>query len=467
LAELAGRFCFDRYHRTGQGELYWQEEACWMFSDAEIEGLILPAARTLHGLLMEYVEAVCADPGLLAWAGIPPSWSNAIRRDWRRSPATLLLRLDLAYDGQSSPKLLECEAEAVGSIFETGFFQLQWLDQLRQAGRMPAGVSQWNRLHEALVGRFAVVASGSGPLHVVAASQDREDWLQARYLAACAAQAQRQVHLLDIGELELDPHVGFMDPSGRPVQQLLMLYRWSRLLSEPFSGHLLESIDRGLHLLAPSWTQLLSSKVCLAGLWRLFPGHPLLLSTRLEAQGGHDFPAKHLSKPVHGHRGEGIILRLDDGSRLRTSGDEGPQGSARVIQEFAGQCLDGDLSGGHGAGCRILSTWLVGGRPVALGVREASEPLLTGSNCRYVPHAVIAASNRAETRSRNLDFVNPPAAFRRWMSSSERLGNGFGGGQPRSERDRGGFGGSGSRDRLVILEASQPRPRGPRSTVPA
>lgn len=113
------------------------------------------------------------------------------------SPDHLLIRLDLAYDGQGFPQLLECEVEAPGSIFETGFFQLQWFEELAQAGDLPPGANQWNRLNESLVERFSDMLCPSAPLHVAAAIEDSEDWLQARYLSACAAQAGHRVLLID------------------------------------------------------------------------------------------------------------------------------------------------------------------------------------------------------------------------------------------------------------------------------
>lgn len=117
LAERARRYRFDLHHLTGEAPIYWQEGACWVFSRRELEHWLVPATRTLHQLLLAYVERVCADEDLLVWAGVPEAWWEVFRRDRRFFPEPPLIRLDLAYDGEGPPRLLECEVEAPGSIF--------------------------------------------------------------------------------------------------------------------------------------------------------------------------------------------------------------------------------------------------------------------------------------------------------------------------------------------------------------
>lgn len=467
LADLACRYKFDLHHLTVGQSTYWQEGACWIFSRRELERWILPASCSLHDMLMAYVERVCGDPDLLAWVGVPVPWREVLRHEWHRSPSTLLIRLDLAYDGQGPPRLLECEAEAPGSIFETGFFQLQWFEHLERAGALPPGTGPCNLLHDVLVERLAAVVRPGSLLYIAAAAADSEDWLQARYLAACASQAGREVRLLDLDQLGIDSDGTFVDPFGRPIGDLLMLYRWSRLLVERFADPLRAALLRSLRLLAPSWTQLISSKSCLAGLWRMFPGHPLLLPTTLEREGFVEPGLAQVSKPLDGHRGEAIVMCPADGSRVHTSGGSVDRAARRVIQALAPECLEAGLGGAAAAGCRILSTWLVGGRPVAIGMREASDPVLTGSNCRFVPHLVKGWDGQERMRSKSISFSDPPDVFVRWMEAPDR-----GMRNPMVEltgavHDRAGFGCSGSRDRSVIVETAQPRPRGPRSSTPA
>ncbi len=168
-----------------------------------------------------------------------------------------------------------------------------------------------------------------------------------------------------------------------------MLLRWHHLFREHISDLLLPALERGLKLFTPSWTHLLSSKACLAGLWRMFPRHPLLLPASLEVDVGIDLGPAQVRKPLHGHRGEGIVLDPGDGSRVSTSPGDGPGEPACVLQQLAPQCLVQQEPGTEGPGCRVLSSWLVAGRPVVLGMREGPDPVLTGSNCSFVPHLVV------------------------------------------------------------------------------
>lgn len=166
-----------------------------------------------------------------------------------------------------------------------------------------------------------------------------------------------------------------------------MLQRWHHLLCAPVEQALIPALNAGLRLVAPVWTHLLSSKSCLAGLWHLFPDHPLLLPAVVERSPERQPGPGQVKKPLHGHRGEGIVLVSPDGSRVSTSASDSSAEEAWVIQQLAHQCMG--QGGQAAASCRVLSSWLVAGRPVAFGMREGSAAVLTGSNCRFVPHVVL------------------------------------------------------------------------------
>lgn len=94
---------------TQNGEPYWDESACYQFTNFEIDTLEF-ATQTLHEMCLDLVREVVEDRtfGLFL---IPAEWERAVIESWEREEPSVYGRFDLAYDGVGAPKLLEYNAD--------------------------------------------------------------------------------------------------------------------------------------------------------------------------------------------------------------------------------------------------------------------------------------------------------------------------------------------------------------------
>src|SRR4051812_36230045 len=96
------------FHTTDEGP-YWNEEACYRFTSAEIDVLDV-AACALNDLCLAAVEYVIQKE-LWDEFQVPPMFREWIKRSWSQDELTIVGRFDLAFDGSGPPKLLEYNAD--------------------------------------------------------------------------------------------------------------------------------------------------------------------------------------------------------------------------------------------------------------------------------------------------------------------------------------------------------------------
>ena len=96
------------YH-TIDGEPYWDETASYRFDSAEID-LLEDATNDLQERCIAAAQHII-DKDLFSRLQIPPHAVPLIVDSWERDEPSLYGRFDLAYDGQSPPKLLEYNAD--------------------------------------------------------------------------------------------------------------------------------------------------------------------------------------------------------------------------------------------------------------------------------------------------------------------------------------------------------------------
>jgi len=116
-----------------------------------------------------------------------------------------------------------------------------------------------------------------------------------------------------------------------------------------------------------------SNKALLAILWELNPNHELLLPAYLDGPRNLQDYAK---KPLFGREGAGITV-----FRNRTPEEEPARDFVSedfVYQKKASLANDG----GNNA---VIGSWLIGGEPAGMGIRESSG-LVTTNTSRFVPH---------------------------------------------------------------------------------
>ncbi|WP_295928896.1 glutathionylspermidine synthase family protein [uncultured Xanthomonas sp.] len=362
-----------RFH-TIDGQRYWDERAYYAFSLRQIERDLEDPSAELHAMAMGLLDEIVASEALMQRLAIPPAFRDWIADSWRRREPHLYGRLDLAYDGRGPAKLYELNYDTPTSLFESAFFQWQWLEDQRAQGRLPDDADQFNSIHEALLERFAALAGGlPPPLYFAAVRDSEEDQGTVAYLRDCAAQAGVGGELIAIEDIGLSSDGRYTDLDDTVIGALFKLYPLEDMFAERFGQALPGS---GLRLLEPPWKALLSNKGILPLLWERNRGHPNLLPAAFDD--GTTLPPGWVRKPLHSREGANIVLHLDDGRVLESDGPyAGPyiRQQAHPLPAFEGRYP-------------MVGSWMVGDRACGIGIREDDGPI-TRDSARFLPHAIV------------------------------------------------------------------------------
>lgn len=362
-----------RFH-TIDGQRYWDERAYYAFSLRQIERDLEDPSAELHAMAMGLLDEIVASEELMQRLAIPPAFRDWIADSWRRREPHLYGRLDLAYDGRGPAKLYELNYDTPTSLFESAFFQWQWLEDQRAQGRLPDDADQFNSIHEALLERFAALAGGlPPPLYFAAVRDSEEDQGTVAYLRDCAAQAGVAGELIAIEDIGLSSDGRYTDLDDTVIGALFKLYPLEDMFAERFGQALPGS---GLRLLEPPWKALLSNKGILPLLWERHRGHPNLLPAAFDD--GSALPPGWVRKPLHSREGANIVLHLDDGRVLESDGPyAGPyiRQQAHPLPAFEGRYP-------------MVGSWIVGDRACGIGIREDDGPI-TSDSARFLPHAIV------------------------------------------------------------------------------
>ncbi|MCF1465733.1 glutathionylspermidine synthase family protein [Agrobacterium vitis] len=357
------------------GEPYWVDDAAYVFSLEEIETRIEAPSQELHDMCMDLIGDIVGNEEELDRLAIPDDLRDVVRRSWQRQDRHLYGRFDLAYDGEGPAKLLEYNADTPTSVFETAYFQFNWLTDQQALGALPADADQYNLLQESLVKAFEQFPKQS-IFHFAAMTDNEEDRGTTVYLMDCALQAGHRVELLDIGGIGIDEEGRFTDLQDRVIDQCFKLYPWEFMLREPFSRQLARSGDV---FVEPAWKSLLSNKGLLPLLWQRHPNHPNLLPSFFADDPAASSLGDYVRKPLLSREGENVTLFQKGEASIATPGDYGEEGF--IVQAYAPLFKSE-------AGFAVLGSWIVGDRACALGIRE-DRSRITANLSRFVPHVII------------------------------------------------------------------------------
>jgi glutathionylspermidine synthase len=309
------------------------------------------------------------DHDRFASLGIPRNAADAICKAWEEEPPAIYGRMDISWDGRTSPKLLEYNADTPTALLEAAVVQWYWLqDAFPRA-------DQFNSIHERLIAKWKELrAYLRGPLYF-ANIADKEDFMTAAYLRDTATQAGLQTTTLlmqDIGWQ--DSARRFVDLRDQPIRSLFKLYPWEWMLHEDFGRHALETAGE-VQWVEPIWKMVLSNKGILAILWEMFPGHPNLLEAHLD--GPHQMQ-QYVRKPKMSREGANITL-IDGERKFETPGDYGEEGyvwqAAAPLPDFQGKRP-------------VIGSWVIDGEAAGMGIRESDGPV-TNNTSRFVPHLFL------------------------------------------------------------------------------
>ncbi|MFZ5781736.1 MAG: glutathionylspermidine synthase family protein [Pseudomonadota bacterium] len=347
-----------------EGKPYWTEQACYVFSTAEVDELEA-ATEELHGMCLKAVEHVVANR-LWERMRIPPIWGDYIERVWRRADPTIYGRFDLAYDGQNPPKLLEYNADTPTALYEAAVVQWFWLKDVRPEA------DQFNSIHEKLIEAWRAILRRlppEGMVHFARFEEQPEDLATSEYLRDTALQAGLAGKPMAVTQIGWNGR-RFTDPDEMPIQVLCKLYPWEWMVREEFGRHVLTDTTA---FLEPAWKMILSNKMLLPLLWEGFPGHRNLLPS-FESEHA-DLGGAFVKKPIFGREGHNVTV-VGPGVFDTAGGDYGDEGF--VWQAYQPLPV---FDGSHA----LVGSWVIEDKPAGIGMRE-DDRRITHNDSRFVPH---------------------------------------------------------------------------------
>lgn len=306
--------------------------------------------------------------------GIDPRFIPLIERSWEEDSPSIYGRFDLQYDGMSSPKMLEYNADTPTSLLEASVIQWYWLQDF------DPDRDQFNSIHEKLIEywRYLRKFLNQGPIHFATMEHAVEDVITTQYLRDTAMQAGFQTELIDIADIGWDDRDRqWVDPSDQLISNIFKLYPWEWMTNEEFAGNLIEPGNKTMWI-EPPFKMLLSNKGILPVLWELFPDHPNLLPAYFD-----DDPRKKqiadncVIKPLLSREGANIKI-ISRGTTEISAGDYGKEGV--IYQQFA-------PLPSMGGNFPVIGSWIIGQEPAGIGIRE-SDSLITTNTSRFLPHVI-------------------------------------------------------------------------------
>lgn len=343
------------------GEPYWDETAAYEFSAAEIDRLDDATAEIERLCRAACEHAVKA--GRWETLGIPQAVWPIVAASWRNTEPSLYGRLDLCWDGNGPPKLLEYNADTPTALYEASVIQWEWL-----TCAMP-DADQFNSLHEALIAAWPTLRITT-KLHFAAIRGHAEDRTTVDYLRDTAMQAGLATSFIAIEDIGWNGRT-FTDLAEHGIETIFKLYPWDWLLRDQFGQHIRQASTRWIE---PAWRLMPASKGMLALLWELFPGHPNLLPAYRDA---NRIGIRQVRKPLFGREGANITAPGQS-----TGGTYGAEGY--VWQQYQ------ELPRFNGR-YPVIGSWLIAGKPHGMGIREDATPI-TQDSSRFVPHYFLPAS---------------------------------------------------------------------------
>ena len=359
---------------TFDGEPYWDERAAYQFSLKQIESDLEAPTAELHQMCMALVDEIVGSEALLSRLAVPEYFWACAAASWRRRDRHLYGRMDLAYSGQGPAKLFELNYDTPTSLYEAAFFQWLWLEQMQQAGRLPAGADQYNSIQEQLIQTIRALRPHQ-PLYLASVRESLEDRGTVEYLRDCATQAGIQTRYIAVEDIGLDRSQGFVDLNDEFIPSLFKLYPWEFMLDEAF-GHSIPSSFTQFY--EPPWKALLSNKGILALLWERHEGHPNLLPAFFDKEAGSPVAPGWVRKPLFSREGANIELHSLDGTRLDVPG---PYAGPSIVQQCHPlPCFSGNYP--------VIGSWVVGDTACGVGIREDAT-LITQDSSRFLPHFIL------------------------------------------------------------------------------
>jgi len=354
------------YH-TLDGVTYWDESVYYEFNRSEADS-IEQSANELYQLCLKAVDHVIQNK-LYDRFLIPNELISKIETSWKNREPSVYGRFDLVWDGSenTSPKMLEFNADTPTSLFEGAAVQWFWLNDFNDQ------LDQFNSIHEKLITRWNEVKPllNNKPLYFSCLHQFPEDLVNVNYLRDCAAQAGIETRFISVHDIGRRKD-SFVDIGENPIDFIFKLYPWEWMVNEEFGSLLNRASTQWIE---PMWKMILSNKAILPLLWELFPNHPNLLECYFDDPGSMK---SYAQKPLLSREGANVTLVENEKIISETSGEYGEEGF--VYQQLYKLP---DFNGFR----PVIGSWIIGDQAAGIGIRETNS-LVTDNFSRFIPHVI-------------------------------------------------------------------------------
>lgn len=358
---------------------YWQEGAYYEFTYEQFEQHIFPAAAEIQRLYESILPKLLGDDAFLDRLMIPPHLRDYVRNSYYKNNTATIGRLDLAYDGINPPRLLEYNADTPAIIYETGFYQGKWLDDMIESGQLPETYSQFNTLQDDLIAALAAKKTLLNPLHIACYQKAPEDRMTVSYIENCAKYAGITTSIVEYEDIATSSDGGLYDNNGNVISSVYKFYPWEWILSEKKYSSMLANCKA--LFMEPAWKLMFANKMTLVKLWEKFEGHSNLLPAYSEEDPNADrIWDDCVLKPVYSREGENIQL-ISNGEVIDSR--DGPYEDSGFIVQKRYHLPK------FGSKYAIITVWIIDGRPSAMGVLEQEGSSIIDNHSRYVPHVII------------------------------------------------------------------------------
>ncbi|SFK32073.1 Glutathionylspermidine synthase [Pseudovibrio ascidiaceicola] len=358
------------------GEPYWDESRAYQFTLRQIEDDLEDVTAEIYGLCLELVDKAVQNEQMMRALQLPEKYWDWIAQSWKNFEPALYGRFDFVYDGNGPAKMLEFNADTPTSLYETGFFQWNWLEDQLSRGGIPQQADQFNSLQDKLIGRLSQILEAGDHLHLSCVKDAIEDRATVRYLQDCARQAGLQDHFVYIEDIGVDEQFQFADQEEYVIENLFKLYPYEDMFRESY-GPILPKTN--MRLIEPPWKAILSNKAMLPLLWEMFKGHPNLLPSYFEQdEDKSDLTDRYVRKPIFSR--EGANVSIMEGAQV-TEEAQGPYGVEGFIQQAYCPVPQ------YGEDFTVIGSWVIGDEPAGIGIRE-DRSQITKDLSRFVPHYI-------------------------------------------------------------------------------
>ncbi|OAN11024.1 hypothetical protein A3K86_18790 [Photobacterium jeanii] len=357
---------------------YWDETAYYQFTLKQIEDDLEAPTEEIHQMCLSIVDKVVKDEYWLQRFQIPETmWQNVLE-SWQRREPSLYSRLDFAYDGSGFAKLYENNADTPTSLYETGFWQWLWLEDLVDNGQLRRDADQCNLLQELLINRFKELSSlqPGQTIHFACCKDTVEDRGTVQYIEDCAKEAGLTTAFVHVEDIGINGNHEFTDLKDNPIRWMFKLYPWEDMFREEYAQYL---AGAKVNWLEPMWKSVLSNKALLPMLWHEFRGHPNLLPAFFADDRELSSLKDYVVKPLFAREGANITIVQNGKQTLRVDGPYGDEGV--IYQAFHPLPKFGD-------NYTLIGSWLVNEEAAGISIREDSS-LVTQDMSRYIPHIIL------------------------------------------------------------------------------